>query len=1050
MGYQYSITGFSNYQSANTFEIVDNALPQNITVYAIDGNGCQDQFTVPTINPPTNILSTIINITPLNCIDDERVRIQVIGTTSFTVNTTAVSIVAPVTNTPGSDYVDILLPAVGDYSFEVTDNIIGCSYPMPIHTVIEPIRPTVIISEAKPVSCFSPGNDGEMTIEVTDYTGAYTYNVYSASDPTKTTVLATGVLNTTNNPEVITGLSGGNFFIEVISNDTPFCSSDSNVATIQTPNGPLVVTAVEVGNVSCNDNTGKIEVLGTGGWDTSPYEYRLLRDNGAGFVEVVSFSTVDVYDNLSSGSYQVELRDIEGCTTVVNLPLAIVPQINAGIREPQGLVCPNGNNAVLEAYDPTTGNTISATPGATGGFAGAGYNYRLLYLNSNNNTDIISTSGLQNIPTFIGASGGFISGGWYAIEVSSSFDCVFVTVPYFVDPPPPIEPKLVQTRVPGCGGLGEMELRIENPDPLFTYEYLAIEDGVAVGVYTDMIGTTALFPGVAGITYQFDVRKKNGLNTCLEVTSNGITMTDASALTLLPNSPVDPISCASELDGRIESFTNGGVGDNRFTLYIGQPIDGFNLGTATIFRGPQTNSTFEGLPQGTDYWVGVTSGVSCEAVDGPFEVIRPEPIVFTTTSTTVTCNSDTDGTITIEVSSGGVGLLQFAIAPNFNEFFSDPSNPSVFVFEDLAAGEYEVLIKDDKGCFEKDLVTVSQPEQIVVTDTDLTSETCIGFIDGTAQLTVSGGTPFIDPISLLSYYETKLIGPTSDGTEVFVRNDNLFFDNLIGGETYLLFIQDANFCDTNVLLPITIGVDLTAESIVQYGCEGIFPNSTVTVQMQDTSLMSDLLFALNPVDPTDAITALGGTDNTWGDLPSGDHTVYIYHENGCTNFVEFTIDSYDPLVLTAIKTGPNEMTASAEGGFGGYEFFFQGNSYGEESIFNMNESGNVTVRVIDDRGCEATATIPFEFTGMLEMPNFFTPDGDQLNDMWFPKNREFFPNIEVKIYDRYGRVVAVLNQVSYWDGTYEGKEVPTGDYWYVVNENDKDKHRYVGHFTLYR
>ena len=87
---------------------------------------------------------------------------------------------------------------------------------------------------------------------------------------------------------------------------------------------------------------------------------------------------------------------------------------------------------------------------------------------------------------------------------------------------------------------------------------------------------------------------------------------------------------------------------------------------------------------------------------------------------------------------------------------------------------------------------------------------------------------------------------------------------------------------------------------------------------------------------------------------------------------------------------------------------------------------------------------------MLEIPNFFTPDGDGNNDEWFPRNRDFFPNLEVKIYDRYGRVVAILDQVSNWDGTYEGREVPTGDYWYVVNANDFEKQQYVGHFTLYR
>jgi gliding motility-associated-like protein len=146
----------------------------------------------------------------------------------------------------------------------------------------------------------------------------------------------------------------------------------------------------------------------------------------------------------------------------------------------------------------------------------------------------------------------------------------------------------------------------------------------------------------------------------------------------------------------------------------------------------------------------------------------------------------------------------------------------------------------------------------------------------------------------------------------------------------------------------------------------------------------------------------------------------------------------------------NEVTANAVGGFGGYEYYFQGESYGSENVYYINVDSNVTVRVVDSRGCEATVVIPFDFTGVLEIPNFFTPDGDNMNDFWYPKNRDFFPNLEVKIYDRYGRVVAVLNQISKWDGTYDGKEVPTGDYWYVVFANDEDKQQYVGHFTLYR
>jgi len=1050
--YRYSITGFENYQTSNTFEIVDNGSIQNITVYAIDDNGCQTTASV-SISPPMDVVPTIVQTDLLNCRDPERVRIEVAGTTDFTVSTVSAVVVGPVTNVPGNNFVDIFLPESGDYLFEVQDNLPnGCAYPMPIHTVVEPIQPIVVIAEAEPVQCFG-ASDGALSIEVTDYIGLYSYTVYSGSDPSKTTPLATGSLDTANNPETITGLSGGNFFVEIVATALPFCSSDSNIATIRTPNGDLDVSAVEVGNVSCNDNTGIIEATGFGGWDASPYEYRLLQDSGSGYVEVVVFTNNHEFQNLTSGDYRVEIRDVEGCTDTFDINLPLVPQIDAGIREPLALQCPNGNNAILEAYDPTTGDATTATAGATGGVAGAGFTYRLLYLNSNDNTDVASSSGLQNDPTFVGTSGGFISGGWYAIEVTSSFDCAFVTVPYFVNPPPPIEPKLVQTRVPGCGGLGEMRLFVENPESAFTYEYLAYENDVQVGVYTDLPPSASLlFPGTAGVLYQFDVRKKNASNTCLPVRTNGITMTDASGVTLLPNLP-DDISCSAELDGRIESFINGGVGGEMFTLYIGDPINAFApAGSATVFRGPQDNGTFEGLPGGSDYYIAVTSGATCSDIAGPFEILRPEPIVYTQTATPVSCNGENDGSITFEVTSGGVGLIQFAIAPNFNEFFSEPSTPGMYTFDELSVGNYEVLIQDENGCFERAMIDIFEPEVITTTLGDSTPETCIGFEDGTATILVSGGTPFVDSSTFATYYETKLIGPNSDGTEVFVRNDNLYFDNLIGGENYIVIIRDSNFCESDIVIPIEIGVNLTAVAEVVYGCDGIFPNSTTTVAMVDSSALSELLFALNPSDPTDAISANAGVEYTWGDLPAGNHIAYIYHQNGCTNSVSFTIEAYEPLTLSAIKTGPNEVTALAEGGYGNYEYFFQDESTGTETVYITNESTVVNVEVRDEGGCVAIVAIPFEFTGMLDIPNFFTPDGDNNNDVWAPENREFFPNIEIKIYDRYGRVVKELDQVTNWDGKYAdtGEALPTGDYWYVINANDKSKLRYVGHFTLYR
>tara|TARA_R110000868_G_scaffold14075_10_gene65765 strand:- start:695 stop:9220 length:8526 start_codon:yes stop_codon:yes gene_type:complete len=1068
-GYQYSITGFENYQTANTFEIIDDGTTQTITVYAIDANGCQDQFILPAIAPPSEVQSTLMVQSLLNCEDPETVRISVAGTTDFTILTTSAIAVADVTNSGSNSYADVNLPAAGEYLFVVQDNVTGCLYPLPRHDVVAPINPIATIREAKPIQCFGDAN-GELFISVTDYTGVYDYTVYRSDDLTQTTPIATGTFDTANYPDIsgddarITGLPGGNFYVRVKAIGFPKCFDDSNVANIRTPNGPLTVPSVEIDNVSCDDSSGKIVATGIGGWDSSSYDYRLLVEDTAGTIligsvlysEVVSYGFTNEFEGLSSGNYRVEIRDIQSCENYFDIILAPIDPIVAGIREPQGLVCPDGNNAILEAYDPTTGDSITAIPGASGGVAGSGYKYQLLYLNSNDNTDVNSRSGLQDTPTFDGVSSGFISAGWYAIEVSSSHKCIGITEPYYVVPPPPIDPKLVQVRAPGCGGQGQMRLSIENPEIGFSYEYRS-STAAATDPFIAMVGTSVLIDGNQGF-YQYDVRKVGGAGACGSLPSEGITLVDAQAIDLVANLP-DDISCATENDGRIESFASGGVGDEMYTLYLGNPTPASSSYTAfnpdpsaTVVRAPQEDGTFEGLQEGT-YYIAVTSGITCGDVEGPLVITRPEAIVYTITTTNITCNGETDGSITIEVLSGGEGLLQFAINPNYNEFFSDADNPGVYTFDNLAAGtDYEILIQDEQGCGEfVPAVPITEPDVLSISELVTQPEICLNAYDGEAQLTISGGTPFIDPVTFATYYETRVEGSgypvtdPSDPTEGYLRNDDLLFSNLQGGESYRIFVRDMNGCTDDSTINVGLGVNLESVAIPQYGCEGIFPNSTVTIEMTDDSLVPDLLFNL---DIEDINTA--SATRTFGDLPAGDHIVYIYHSNGCMNQVTFTIDEYRPLSLNVTKTGPDEITAVAEGGYGNYLYSFQGLSPVSSNTFNLTMDANVVVQVVDEKGCIAMVTMPFDFDSMVEFPNFFTPNGDVMGDTWAPKNSEYFPYIDVKIYDRYGRVVAVLDQIRAWDGTYEGDELPTGDYWYVVNANDKDKQQYVGHFTLYR
>ena len=730
--YGYRLDPNDSYQSSPDFEIVDNGADQTITIYAIDSNGCEDDITI-TVFAPSDVETNVSTVSELTCANDERVQIDVIGTTNFTVITSGPSgtTVANV-NQPSGTTAFVDLPDAGDYLFEIQDNSPnGCSYPMPVYTVVAPVIPTVAIAEESPVICFGESN-GALTIEITDYAGTrYSYSAHLL-DNSGNRVLpaeASGSFDTSvANPEIISGLPGGNYIVDIVSLDDPECPATSNVATVRAPNGVLVPSAVEIGNVSCADNAGKIEANLSGGWDTAPYEYRLLldADNDTTYeTEVAAWGVSNEFENLSSGDYRVEYRDVEGCETNFDVTLNEILPIQAGIREPQGLLCPGTNNAVLEAFDPTTGDIFTAIPGATGGVAGAGYIYQLIYYvetdpaSDPNTLTENSRSGLQDTPTFIGTDGfGYISQGWYAIEVSSSFGCLGVTEPYHVNPPPAVVPNLVQVLAPGCGGLGQMRLSVTNPEAGFDYEFRALSistipehpitgpiSTIDFTPFEDDLGnptTSILLDGTDGF-YQFEVRKITALNQCSAINSNGISLIPGAPIQLNIEQ-IDDISCSSEIDGRIETSTVGGIGFNTYALYIGDPADAFNPSASATLIDSNDFGTFENLDASADYYIAVTSGLSCQDIIRVDPLIRPEPIIFEANATPITCSGESDGTITVEVTSGGEGLLQFAIGPNFNEFFSDPDNPTTYTFEDLEGDtngrEYDILIQDSQGCSE--------------------------------------------------------------------------------------------------------------------------------------------------------------------------------------------------------------------------------------------------------------------------------------------------------------------------------------------------------------
>ena len=85
-----------------------------------------------------------------------------------------------------------------------------------------------------------------------------------------------------------------------------------------------------------------------------------------------------------------------------------------------------------------------------------------------------------------------------------------------------------------------------------------------------------------------------------------------------------------------------------------------------------------------------------------------------------------------------------------------------------------------------------------------------------------------------------------------------------------------------------------------------------------------------------------------------------------------------------------------------------------------------------------------------KIPNTFTPNGDGINDKWNIDDLAAFPNCSVEIFTRYGTMV--YKSIGYgipWEGTFNGANLITGTYYYVIDLKNGDK-PYAGSITIIR
>ena len=141
-----------------------------------------------------------------------------------------------------------------------------------------------------------------------------------------------------------------------------------------------------------------------------------------------------------------------------------------------------------------------------------------------------------------------------------------------------------------------------------------------------------------------------------------------------------------------------------------------------------SNSYITTVASGT-YSISVTDQNGCY-ISQFFSLTNPDPIINTTTSTTVSCFGENNGSAGINTTNGGT-------AP-YSYLWSDGQNTNIA--SGLFAGTYYCTITDINGCSDYISVDVLEPDEIINTTSSIDAS-CYDNCDGSISITTNGGTP---------------------------------------------------------------------------------------------------------------------------------------------------------------------------------------------------------------------------------------------------------------------------------------------------------------------
>ena len=174
-------------------------------------------------------------------------------------------------------------------------------------------------------------------------------------------------------------------------------------------------------------------------------------------------------------------------------------------------------------------------------------------------------------------------------------------------------------------------------------------------------------------------------------------------------------------------------------------------------------------------------------------------------------------------------------------------------------------------------------------------------------------------------------------------------------------------------------------------------------------------------------------------------SLYFYNQQGCISDTVSQSVLVNPLPHLQMESGPiiiqgSQVVLQPAYYYGSDLHFlwspasFLSNDSIVETIASPPEDIMYTLKLTGTGDCSVSGEVKVTVLKQLVIPNAFSPNGDGINDVWQIQYLESYPGITVRVFDRSGMMVFTSDGYAQpWDGTYKGKPLPVGTYYYLID-----------------